>query len=181
MTQATGVPNRQWHQPQPQPKNPVGQKEPEPTTSRDHPENIPSNERALCDSGIQRCRQPEREREKLTHSDNRSLLTNIKKRAEPGGAMCQWDQLHFPKLAADQAVWDRLELPNLIAVEIDRDVELDENKTSQKEKNNKSKEKQRGQHSPLRGFSQHSLISLEDLGCPMTPCLQCCTMHAYAW
>ena len=41
-----------------QPKNPVGQKEPEPTTSRNHPENIPSNERALCDSGIQLCRQP---------------------------------------------------------------------------------------------------------------------------
>ena len=67
MTQAAGVPNRQWHHPQPRPKNPVGQKEPEPTTSEDHPENIPSNERALCDSGIQRCRQPEKEREKLSN------------------------------------------------------------------------------------------------------------------
>ena len=66
MTQAARVPNRQWHQPQPRPKNPVGQKEPEPTTSEDHPENIPTNERALCDSGIQRCRQPEKEREKLS-------------------------------------------------------------------------------------------------------------------
>ena len=66
MAQAARVPNRPWHQPQPRPKNPVGQKEPEPTTSEDHPENIPTNERALCDSGIQRCRQPEKEREKLS-------------------------------------------------------------------------------------------------------------------
>ena len=95
MTQAARVPNRQWHQPQPRPKNPVGQKEPEPTTSEDHPENIPTNERALCDSGIQRCRQPEKEKEKLSKIDPSS--TSSKRRQNLLGPYAKVLKRHYKR------------------------------------------------------------------------------------